>query len=316
MFHLKSRTASPAGPAALLIGLAAAATVLAACGGGAGATGSPTTGAATSPSAPTGGPGAGGGGQAGGRFPGASGLVAEVDGKTLQVQSATSQTAVTWSGTTKFTSEVKASKSQVKQGVCVVVRSPASTQSGTPPTDQTAVTAQSVAISQPVNGTCEAGFGRGGGAGRGFPNGGTPPTGAPTGGPTGGQRTGGPNGARGFGGFGGAFGTVTGVSATGFTVESTVFARPSGTASGSPTSSATPQKRIVTVTTTAATTYTTTAAATASAAKVGTCVTAMGASDATGTIAATSIAVRPAENGTCNQGFGRPAGQGTATTRG
>ena len=33
--------------------------------------------------------------------------------------------AVTWSGTTKFTNVVKASRSQVRQGLCVVVRSQA-----------------------------------------------------------------------------------------------------------------------------------------------------------------------------------------------
>jgi hypothetical protein len=44
-------------------------------------------------------------------------------------------------------------------------------------------------------------------------------------------------------------------------------------------------------------------------------VTALGSSDQTGAVAATSIAIRKPVNGSCFQGFGRP-GQGTATTHG
>jgi hypothetical protein len=240
-----------------------------------------------------------------------SGLVAEVDGRTLQVQGASTQTAVTWTGTTRFTREVAVSKAAVRAGVCVAVRSLPDGQNGTP-SDQSSVIAQSVSISQPVSGRCQVGFGRGGPGRGGVP--GAQPT--RSGQPTGSPATGGASRARGFGGVGGAFGTVTAVGATGFTVESMVPERPSGTASGSPTTPATTQRRVVTVTTSPATTYTSTVAATASAAKVGTCVTALGTADSTGAIAARSIAVRPAQNGSCVTGFGRPGGLGAATTHG
>jgi hypothetical protein len=61
----------------------------------------------------------------------------------------------------------------------------------------------------------------------------------------------------------------------------------------------------VSVTTSTQTTYTKTVATTAKAAAVGTCVTAEGKADDTGAITATSIAVRPADNGSCSQGFAR-----------
>jgi hypothetical protein len=60
----------------------------------------------------------------------------------------------------------------------------------------------------------------------------------------------------------------------------------------------------VAVTTTSATTYTQQQKATATALKQGVCVTARGAQDSSGTVTATSIAVRPAVNGSCTNGFG------------
>jgi hypothetical protein len=97
------------------------------------------------------------------------------------------------------------------------------------------------------------------------------------------------------------------VTATGFDVKST-FRNGAGA-----TATATPTTRVVHVTTTASTTYTRTAAATSEAAAVGTCVTATGTSDQTGALTARTINVRPAVNGACSLGFGRPAG---ATTNG
>jgi hypothetical protein len=61
---------------------------------------------------------------------------------------------------------------------------------------------------------------------------------------------------------------------------------------------------MVTVQTPAGTTYSRTGSATAKALVVGVCVTALGKADDTGSIAATSIALRPAENGACSSGFG------------
>ncbi|QGN57974.1 hypothetical protein [Nostocoides sp. HKS02] len=271
----------------------AAALLLAACGGGsAGASGATTS----APSATT---GQGGGRFGGGVFPGASGLVAAVDGTTLQVQGGGTQTAVTWTASTRFTSQVPAKLSDVRVGSCVMVRSSNTGATPQPPTVQ----AVSVAISPSVAGTCDAGAARGGRA---------RPSGSPSGQPTG---TGRPGGARGFGGFGGAFGIVKSVSGTSFTVDATTARRSAATATATP-----PAVRTVQVTTTSATTYTKTIAATAKAAAVGTCVVALGKADDTGAISATSVTVRPAVNGACagvgGRGFGGPAGNTTGTTNG
>jgi hypothetical protein len=63
------------------------------------------------------------------------------------------------------------------------------------------------------------------------------------------------------------------------------------------------------------TTYTRTGTADAKALVVGLCVTALGKPDDTGSIAATSILLRPAENGSCSSGFGgrRPGGMPAPT---
>jgi ribosomal protein S8E len=96
------------------------------------------------------------------------------------------------------------------------------------------------------------------------------------------------------------------VSAAGFTIESV---RPSsGTATAAPTTE--------TVKTPAGTTYTRTGSATAKALIVGVCVTALGKADDTGSIAATSIVLRPAENGSCTSGFGGRGFGGGAPTGG
>jgi hypothetical protein len=110
--------------------------------------------------------------------------------------------------------------------------------------------------------------------------------------------SGAPGAGRGFGG--GAFGKVTALSGTGFTVASSGGQQPGA----SPSSSTSP----IVVTTTSTTAFTKQQAATAAALKVGVCVTARGAQDTSGTVTATSIAVRPAVNGTCSNGFGGPNG--------
>jgi len=261
-----------------------------ACGGGSatvGATGTPTT--ATS--------GGAGGGAAGGArgFPGATGLLAQIDGKTLQVQGTDTQTAVTYSAKTTFTNTVAAKLSDVVVGVCVQARSaqPASGTGGAAPTAATGpLAAASVEISPAVTGRCTVGGfrlpGSGAPGGSGAP---TPPAGIPTSG-----RTGGPGAGRGFFGLG-ASGKVTAVNGAGFTVESSLPV--SGTATA-------PAPTTRTVQTSAATTYTRTEAAKANALVVGLCVTALGKADNTGSIAATSIALRRAENGSCSSGFGGP----------
>lgn len=288
----------------LPIGVAACVLALAACGGNGAANTAATTGPTQSSTS---------GAQQGqrqARIPGTSGLVAEVDGSTLQVQGSGTQTAVTWTSATRFTQEVAAQAADLKVGTCVMVRSAQA--SGTAPTTPpTTVTATSVAITTPVNGQCTGGFGRGAGLGGG-PGGGTGapgqgrPTGIPTDRPTG-------QGRGGFGGFGGAFGKVVAVTSDGFTVQSETFARAGSTATTAPTT------RTVAVSTSPTTTYTRTVAATAAAARVGSCVTALGTTDQVGAVSARSIAVRPAVNGMCTQGFGPRAGGaggGTATTNG
>jgi hypothetical protein len=64
-----------------------------------------------------------------------------------------------------------------------------------------------------------------------------------------------------------------------------------------------------TVTLSSATTYTKNTSASASDLKVGKCVTALGSTDSNGTLAATTIALRPAENGSCTTGFGNFGGR-------
>jgi len=297
----------------VLPGTAAAALgvlLLAGCGGGAAQPSSAASASAATGSArPSG---------AGGRgLPGVSGLVAQIDGHTLQVQDTSTQTAVTWSAGTRFTDTVAASLKDIRSGVCVTIRPPrGATSTGSPTsTPAASVTAASVMISAAVNGTCELGPRAGGFRGRGNGTSGTPgangqapgPTGQASGGPTTGRNGDRGGFAGGFGGSFGAFGTVTSVNGSGFTV--TEAARPDG-------SGGTASARVVTVTVSSSTTFTRTATATAAALAVGRCVTAIGKADDTGAVAATSISIRPAVNGSCafgrgNRGQANSAGGGS-----
>jgi hypothetical protein len=262
--------------------------LVSACGGGTAA----SSGAAAAPTtAASGGSGARG-------FPGATGLLAQIDGTTLQVQGTDTQTAVTYSPTTTFSDTVAATRSSVVVGACVQARSArlvagpgGSAPTAVPGATAGPVEAATVEISSAVNGGCSA-FG-------GFRTPGTRPLGAPDPGRTRGPGAGG----NGFAELG-AFGKVTAVNGASFTVESTP--RQNGTATAAPTT------RIVR--TTAATTYTRTSAASAKALAVGLCVTALGKSSDTGSIAATSISLRPAQNGSCSSGFGRGGPGGIPTS--
>jgi hypothetical protein len=267
-------------PALLAVGLVASA-----CGGGG------TSSASAAGASPT--PAPGNASRGGGAFPrgvpGTSGLVAAVDGKTLQVQGSGSQTAVTYTGTTRFTQTRTATPAAVEVGLCATVRSanPSASASAAP----TSVAAASVMVSTPVNGSCFGGAAFGGfGGGQRFN--GTRPSGAPSTGPNGTGR------ARGLG----VTGKITSVTGSGFVVQGE---RRAGTGTPSPTTT--------TVTTTSATTYTATVAATSAAAKVGTCVTAVGKTDDAGAVTATSISVRPPVNGTCSFGFGRRGADGSTS---
>jgi len=290
-----------------------AAMFVAACGGGTAATGS----AAPATTAPGNGPGnAAGGARA---FPGATGLLAQIDGKTLQVQGADAQTAVTYSAKTTFTNTVAVKRSDIVVGACVQARAarPAPGAAGGTPTAAPGATtgpiiAATVEITAAVNGTCSAGGGfRPAGGPPGASGEPSAPAGMPNPGRTRGQGAGGGLGGNGFGGFG-AFGKVTAINGAGFTLESE--RRSNGTAT-----TATPITE--TVQTPAGTAYTRTGKATARALVIGVCVTALGKADDTGSIAATSIVLRPAENGSCSSGFGGQSGSrgpdgGTAPTGG
>lgn len=271
--------------------------------------------------------GQGGTGAGQGAFrPAASGLIAEVDPGSMEVQSTTAQTTVNWTSATTFTQTAKAALTDVKAGSCVsaIAEGTAGTTAaaggtsaaagGTAPAAPTAtsrtrtqpkvtaLTATIVTISPAVAGKCtaEGGFGVGGFAGGGFA--GTRPSGAapdaaPTdaAGPSGAARA---TGAAGFGGRGGEVlsGKVSKVSGSALTVVVTERADDSTYDS--------------TVTVTAATTYSQTKSVSSAAAKVGLCASAIGTADTTGNVAAKSIALTSPTNGTCNAGFGR-GGRGT-----
>ena len=221
--------------------------------------------------------------------PGASGEVADVSGRTMQVQNATlGQVAVTWTATTTFSQQIAASLKDVSVGDCVMVTS----DSGSASAATDAIDADTVRITPAVDGQCTPGGGPGSGPGR-LMTSGPAPEGMPSGMPSGAPQR--------MDGAGGAFGTVTAVSATGFTVDSV---RPP--ASGS-TDTATAS---IKVTVTDDTSYTTTAKATSAAVKVGVCVDARGAEDSTGAVTADTVAISPKTNGQCGSfGFGGPVFQ-------
>lgn len=270
------------------------------CGSASGSTGTPTT-AASAP--------AGGGaspGRTGGRVPGVSGTIAAVDGRTLQVQDTSSQTAVVYTPKTRITARVSTTSSALAVGDCVSVRtapststasaSPSAANVGTGPLAATTVTILS------TKGGCSAlvGAGRDGGGfpGGGFPGGGTPPPGMPSGAPSG-APSGRPFGDR-AGGFGfGTIGEVTTLASGTFTVTRTMPAVGGGAAtSATPTASGAP----VTVTYTDATTFLTTSKAKASSITVGLCVRATGATDDTGKLTATTLLLSQPVDGSCTSG--------------
>lgn len=306
LLSLRPRTLSSALPYAGLAALTAL--TLAACGpsGSASSGGaSPAAGSTPAPSATGGAGGAGTGGSA--RQPGVSGLIAAMTGSTMQVQTRTDQTAVSWTDSTSFTKLTTAALGDVTAGSCVSVTEPqtSGTSTASPGTGPaTAITAGVVQIRAADNGQCTGGFGGfGGGPGAPAPTGtqgaGAAPSGTPSGAPTGG-----PDG----GGFGrrGANGLVTAVSGDTITVQETVRAQGNGTSSA--TSGA---QQSVSVTTTSTTTYLAEKTAAASDVAVGECATALGKADDTGAVTATAISLRPATNGTCTFGAGG-RGQGGA----
>lgn len=243
-----------------------------------------------------------------GQRPGANGEIAAVAGNTAQVQSVDSgQVAVSWTASTTFTKQVAARLADLKVGDCVMVGSdtavdPTGGNATEPPAQPTEVTATSVRISDPVNGSC---------APTGGPGGGAPPIGMSGGGPQmqgagpqGGAAGQPPAGAQFRAMGGGAFGTVKSISGKGFVVDST---RPAMAGAAAETTQ-------VDVTVTAKTTYAATAKGSARDVLVGQCLRAEGAVDSTGAVAATTIAITPPVDGECGTFVRRLDGAGPGAT--
>lgn len=294
-------------PAAALAGVA----VIAACSSSSG-TGSAASGAASSTPPPGGGAG-GTGAFARGIAPAASGEIAAITGRTLQVQSTTQQTAVAYTSSTRITEQKSTTLSAIKVGSCISASAatPASGSSGSasaapvsPPTSITATRVQLLPASG--SGNCTGAAGPGGGA---FPR--AAGSGFPTGART---RS---RGATGGGGLHRGLadrvtGKVTAVSGSTLTVQALAFPR----AGSSPAAAASPSTALRTVHVTAATTYTTTAAVPSSALKVGLCAVVAGSADSAGTVTARSILLSPKTGATCTTGFGGRLGRGSGTGAG
>jgi hypothetical protein len=111
-------------------------------------------------------------------------------------------------------------------------------------------------------------------------------------------------------------GKVTSVSGSTITVESTTFAGGApgagGQSTAAPSAAPSSEKSTRTVEVTSSTSYTKDKTATSSAVKIGLCATALGTADDTGAIAATSITLSTAVDGSCTSGFGGFGGRGGA----
>ncbi len=233
------------------------------------------------------GPGAGGRG-----LPGASGEVVAIDGPMAQVRNeSTGQVAVSWTGDTVFTATVDGAVDDIEVGDCVLARG-ADEESGEP--------AESVQVTEPVDGPCSSGGGFGARMGQGMPGAGSGALERPEGAPT---RTPRMDGERlGLGSI--VTGEVTAVEAGALTVEAVSLAAPS--AEGEDEAAPTTQMQMLAVDDTTA--VTTTVDADADAVAVGACVRATGQTDDVGAVTAETIAVSDPIDGTCDiGGFGMGA---------
>lgn len=199
-----------------------------------------------------------------------SGLIASVAGNSIQVtKKDNTNAAVNFTSTTQVTEVTPATLADVTTGSCVTVRPTQEAQGGQP------VTAASVKVSPSVNGACPAkpaGQGQGQGPSQGQGPGSTtpPPPGSPAPAPK-------PAPVR---------GSVASVSGNTINVTST---DPSG------------NTKQTAVTVDDKTTYSKKTAATTDAIVQGKCLWARGNQDNTGALQATSISVRPAKDGKCDQ---------------
>ena len=255
------------------------------------------------------------------RVPGVSGKVAAVSGGVAQVQGSDGQVAVTLTDAA-VTTERSAALSDVTKGSCVVVSfGSGSSSEADQASDDTPAT--SVSISEPVDGECSPFGGRGpgnGGPGNGGPGGDGERPELPEGAepPADGERPEMPEGAQppgdgerpegGRPGGGRVTGTVTEVSAKGFTVEVTAMPTPPQGTSESPSAAVDPEERTVVVD--GDTTYSRTVTGSAKDVTEGRCVMATGEEDETGGLTAETVRVTDAVDGECSSGFGRGNGGG------
>ncbi len=226
------------------------------------------------------------GGAAGNPFPGATGMMAAVNGKTIQVQSETTQTEVTYSGSTTITESRLVDLAAISAGDCVIANGSS--------TSTTSVTATSVNVDDAVDGECTS---EGGDRGPGGLRGGDRPSGERTA-PDGAQRPDRaqrPDGAPGEG-ISVASGRVVSASSSELVLEGQLNSIGSG--DSEQTTGA------ITVVLAADATVMKQVTANSSALVVGQCARAVGDADDKGTIAATTINVSAPTEGTCNAGFG------------
>lgn len=239
------------------------------------------------------------------RMPGVSGLIADVEGRTLQVQSSSEQTAVSYTSKTAIEEITAGTADDLATGWCATVIS-TDTTSMSPGTVPTKITARSVSLSKASGGRCGRGFGDGGPGGSpsdgasGAPGGARGRTGGGPGGWPSGRPTGRPSGFP-SGRPGGMIGTVANGKITRVTGSGFVM---TATDRGSPVTHA------VSVSTVKDTTITRQQVASPSAIKQGKCVVATGKADDTGAVAATRLIVSAAKNGSCDDGFARRQGGG------
>lgn len=227
---------------------------------------------------------------------GVSGLIASLSDGLLQVQGTDEQNAVSFGEDTTISETVSGDLSSVVVGSCVLVSGAADGED-----DDAVVTAESITVTDAVDGECIGGFGGGGTPPGDLPEGAdgempSPPSGAPADGEL---PEGAPSGAALGGGL--VVGAVTAVDGDTVSVESVMGDDEATTRS---------------VVTTADTEVTTTVESDESALDVGRCVTVQGDSDDSGTVAATALTVTDAVDGECETGMrggfgGQPGSEST-----
>ncbi|WP_162606472.1 DUF5666 domain-containing protein [Jiangella asiatica] len=219
--------------------------------------------------------------------PGAAGLVAAVDGTTLQVQSDSGQVAVTYTDATEITATTEGTAADLAVGSCVVV------ETEEPAGEETATEVAAVAVSVTLAG--DDGGCSDGGAGNGGPGPVGRPTDRPSGPPTDRPEDAPPRSPDDIAGR--TIGVVTAVDGDTFTVEATTPVRPFEDEDGAAT--AEPTTTEVAVTTSESTAWSVEVVSGPDALVVGSCASALGSADDTGAITATTIAIHPAADGAC-----------------